>query len=110
MKGIYISGAVTGNDCYEENFNREEEYLRKEFPGIPIFNPARIMRGYPYMGYEDCMQVCIHTIDLFCDTVYMLPDWKGSKGANRELGFALGRDIAVIYADKWHLLEEASEE
>lgn len=98
-EGIYISGPITGFEDYKETFAKAEEDLMKRFPGAKIFNPARIMEGFPYLDYEDCMTVCLTVLDNFCDTIYMLKYWEDSRGANRELGYALGQDKAVIYAE-----------
>lgn len=95
--GIYISGAVTGAEGYKERFAKAEEHIRRVIPGKPIFNPVSIIEGYPcFLSYETCMEICINALE-YCDTIYMLSDWKSSKGANREYGYALGKDMTIIF-------------
>ena len=95
--GIYISGAVTGAEGYKERFAKAEECLKGVIPGKPIFNPVSIIEGYPgFLSHETCMEICINALS-YCDTIYMLSDWKSSKGANREYGYALGSDMTIIF-------------
>lgn len=95
--GIYISGAVTGAEGYETRFAKAESIIRESFPEKPVFNPAAFIKGYPNrMAYETCMEICINALS-YCDTIYMLSDWKSSKGANREYGYALGSDMNIIF-------------
>ncbi|WP_130861449.1 DUF4406 domain-containing protein [Bacilliculturomica massiliensis] len=46
-------------------------------------------------AYEECMKIAMCMMDM-CDTVYMLAGWRNSRGANREYGYALGRDMTVL--------------
>ena len=105
--GIYLSGAVTGAEGYEERFQSAEDKIRELYPGKPIFNPVKFIEGYPMMSYETCMQICINALD-YCDTICMLSDWKASKGANREYGYALASDKKILFYDDIEE-EEASE-
>lgn len=47
------------------------------------------------MGYEGIMRI---DLDLLATADYLvqLPGWEDSKGANRELGFALGTDKIIV--------------
>ena len=39
---IYISGAITNNHDYKEDFERAEDYLQREYPSADIINPALV--------------------------------------------------------------------
>lgn len=47
------------------------------------------------MEYEDYMKMALAMLDL-CDAIYMLSDWEKSCGANREYGYALGKDMIIL--------------
>lgn len=44
---IYISGAITNNPNYKEDFERAEDYLQREYPGAEIINPALVNSHLP---------------------------------------------------------------
>jgi hypothetical protein len=44
------------------------------------------------------MDICLRLLDR-CDTIYMLDGWQQSKGANREYGYALAKDMMIIKED-----------
>ena len=93
---IYISGKVTDNPDYFEQFNKAYACLVDEHPDAQIFNPVDIMSVFPDgLSYEEIMDFCMYILDK-CDTIYMLKGWEDSKGANREYGYALGRDMIII--------------
>lgn len=94
---IYISGKVTGNPDYIEHFNKAYAHLVDRYPDAQIFNPVDIMSVFPDgLTYEEIIDFCMYILDK-CDTIYMLKGWKESKGANREYGYALGKDMAIMY-------------
>lgn len=93
---IYISGAITNNENYKKDFEKAESEVRG-LGGIP-YNPARIGLP-PEADYEEYMKLCLDMVDM-CEGIYMLKNWKESKGANRELGYALGQDKIVIYQNE----------
>ena len=39
---IYISGAITNNPNYKEDFERAEDYLQRKYPKAEIINPALV--------------------------------------------------------------------
>ena len=39
---IYISGAITNNPNYKEDFERAEDFLQREYPSADIINPALV--------------------------------------------------------------------
>lgn len=91
---VYISGAITGTNDYMERFQKAENNLKKQ--GYSVINPARLNS---VMGddaeYEEYMKISLCMLCI-CDAIYMLEGWQQSRGANREFGYALARDIMIM--------------
>ena len=98
MKRIYISGPITGTTDYLERFDQAEEDLKEEFGDkVVIFNPARVNNGMPEQAtYEQYMTISFALMDM-CDAIYLLNGWEDSKGCNREYGYALGKDMIILF-------------
>lgn len=92
---IYISGKISGlpTAAVEKKFDEAESLIRAE-GHIPI-NPNKIV--YEGLEYEDYMHIDFALIDV-CDAVHMLPDWKDSDGAGRELDYAIEKGKFVRFA------------
>lgn len=91
---IYLSGAITGTTDYMERFKAAEEKLTQD--GHTVFNPAAVNAMMPTgTTYEEYMRVSFTLLDM-CDAIYMMDGWQGSKGANREYGYALGKDMIIV--------------
>lgn len=82
MSKVYIAGKIDGLENYREKFKEAEDKLIAE--GYICMNPSVLPKGFPYEAY---MPICIAMINQ-CDTVYMLNNWGGSKGARFELEYA----------------------
>ena len=92
---IYISGAITGTDNYMEQFSKAEKELTEQ--GYSVVNPAKVNAQLPEdTSYEEYMKMSFCMLDM-CDGVYMLKGWKKSWGANREYGYALAKDMIIMY-------------
>ena len=89
--GIYIAGKITDLPNYKENFQRAEDKLLGL--GHICLNPSNLPEGLPYEAY---MPICFAMIDA-CDTIYMLDNWKDSKGAIRELAYAQSKGKKIMY-------------
>lgn len=95
---IYISGPMTGHFGFELEFAKREEHLRLQ--GHDAVNPAKlsdIIRTN--MKTEDWLAIDLALLNV-CDAIYMMKGWQDSKGANRELGFAMGAGMKVIYEEE----------
>lgn len=94
---LYLSGPITGVDNYQEIFRTARGRLTAM--GYKVINPAEMI-GVLHEGasYEDFLDIDLALLAK-ADVLVQLPDWEGSRGANRELGFALGADKIVVFLD-----------
>jgi hypothetical protein len=113
---IYLSGKISGNDNYKEDFAKAEAAVRKlakaqQWAECCIVNPVtdkNIRRAYKeaneagFYDYAYLLSRCIAQIR-FCSAIVMLPNWTDSKGAKAELAFAKARG-----ADVYFLLENGA--
>ena len=94
---IYISGAITNNPNYKEDFERAEDYLQREYPSADIINPALVNSFFPKSTtHEEYMKMCFCMLDM-CDSIYLLKGFEKSCGANRELGYAMAKDMIIMH-------------
>ena len=94
---IYISGAITNNPNYKEDFERAEDYLQREYPNDEIINPALVNSFLPKSTtYEEYMKMSFCMLDM-CEAIFMLKGWSKSCGANRELGYAMANNMIIMY-------------
>ena len=92
---IYIAGKITGDPDFKEKFQAVEEKLKAL--GHTVMNPAVLPLGFEHHEY---MNVCLAMIDV-CDCVYMLPDWRDSKGACIERDYAIAkRKLITMHVDR----------
>ena len=88
---IYIAGKITGEPNYKETFKIVENDLLEA--GHTVLNPSILPLGFEH---EEYMHICYAMIDV-CDSVYMLSNWKDSKGAKLEQNYALDQGKLVAY-------------
>lgn len=91
----YLSGPITGHKNYRQQFARAAGALKEM--GYVVINPAELGAALPLdqMSYEDIMKIDMALLAA-ADYLVQLPGWEDSKGANRELGFALGTDKIIV--------------
>lgn len=95
MSKIYISGPITGTTDYMERFEKAENYLNSK--GYSVINPAKVNAQMPKdTTYEEYMKMSFTMLDM-CEYIYMLDGWNKSTGANRELGYAMAKDMTIMY-------------
>lgn len=88
---IYIAGKIVGEDNYLEKFKNVQEKLEGE--GHLIMNPTILPKGFEWDEY---MKICYSMIDV-CDAVYLLNNWKNSKGATLEREYAINKNKLIKY-------------
>ena len=94
---FYISGAITNNPNYKEDFERAEDYLNQFYPSSEIINPALVNSHLPKSTtHEEYMRMSFCMLDM-CDSVYFTKGWEESKGANQEYGYALAKDKTILF-------------
>lgn len=91
----YLSGPITGHKDYRRQFAEAAAALKEL--GYVVINPAELDQALPVeeLGYEGIMRIDLELLST-ADYLVQLPGWENSKGANRELGFALGTDKIVV--------------
>lgn len=90
---VYISGAISGTHDYYWRFAEAEKYLKSK--GYKVVNPAAVVQSMPEMEYEEIMDFCFQLMDM-CGAIYMMEGWQQSLGANREYGYAVGKEMCVL--------------
>lgn len=89
---IYISGAITDNPNYKEEFAKAEEFL-SDGKGWEVINPAKNVCS----SYKEYIDVGLMQL-MECDAIYMLDNgWELSKGASLELEYAKAVGLRIIY-------------
>lgn len=94
---IYIAGKVTGEDVKpcKEKFLRAEYVLRKK--GYEVVNPTKLLS--PTANWNEAMRVCIKEL-AGCDEIYMLEDWRESRGASIEHLVAKAIGLKITYQNR----------
>ena len=96
-KIVYLSGKITGNENYKQDFSVAEEYLNRL--GYIVVSPARLEElSSDKLSYEQYMRVCYSLIDI-SDIIFMVSGWQNSKGARAELIYAKSLGKEVKYQD-----------
>ena len=93
-KIVYISGAITGVDSCKQDFEYAADKLMTD--GYRVVNPVFMDEVMPNAEYEDYMKADMLLLGI-CDCIYMLKGWEKSCGANRELGYALAKDMEIMF-------------
>jgi len=89
---VYIAGPMTGIENYNfEKFNAKAAELIEK--GWRVLNPAKI----PIMpDYKTYYPINCAMLD-GSDAIYLLDGWEDSKGARKELFYAIDHDIPVLF-------------
>jgi len=94
---VYVAGPMTGIvDFNFPAFNQAAEMLRSK--GYIVENPADhgLVEGAEWADY---LAYDLTRIGL-CGSIYLLPGWEQSKGAQLEVMIAQRLGMGVIYADE----------
>ena len=93
---IYISGAITNNPNYKQQFQEAEQHLKQLYPNAIILNPTILPEG---LDYNDYMHIDMAMIEI-ADMIYFIEGWEESKGANIELCHAIAHNKKIVYLDQ----------
>ena len=97
MKKVFISGKITGENIVNCMFKFKQAMLDKEIMDFElIINPLLHLDMYFGISHEEAMERCFNDLKT-CTHIYMLTDWKESKGAKMENKFAKDNGIKIIY-------------
>lgn len=91
---VYISGPISGNKFYKQDFERAEEDLRSE--GYEPVNPAAVYEEGMCMTYKEYIDNDLELLAK-CDGIYMLRGWRGSKGARLEHQYAITTGMWIAH-------------
>lgn len=94
---IYVSGAITKDPNFKQNFQKHVQKLRAK--GHNVFDPTVWTRENLRLTYEEYMRLDMAMLEM-CSAIYMLPGWSVSEGAKRELDRAVELGLKVYYADQ----------
>lgn len=93
-KVVFISGKITNDSNYFDKFMIAENKLKSY--GCIVLNPIIIP---PNMKYESQMAICFSLIDQ-AEYIYMLKDYKQSKGSQRELYYAQAKNKKILFQEE----------
>jgi hypothetical protein len=91
---VYLSGKITGSSEFKNEFADAERFLLDK--GYIVLNPAKLDLISPDLTYAEYMAICYRLIDI-SDIVFMLAEWKHSKGATAELKYAKSLGKKIMY-------------
>lgn len=97
---VYIAGKVTGLPVseYAENFSKAEEFLSGK--GFQTINPVKLIEtvqdAIPWeLSHMEIMDIDL-TVLAYCDAIYLMKNWKESRGAREEYRHAIGNGLDII--------------
>ena len=98
---IYLSGKITGNPDYEEDFRKAEDYMKALGlvgkcaidENSTFYNPAHLPDGKTPVEY---MRICFAALEM-ASIVVLLPNWTDSAGAKLEHDYAKYIGKKIIY-------------
>lgn len=88
---VFISGGITNNPTYVEDFNNAEIYLKSK--GYVVLNPTILTLGLDYVHY---LHIDFAMIDC-ADIIYVLKSGTNSYGSKLEVAHAKRLKIKIIY-------------
>ena len=92
---IYICGKITGTVDYKEKFEFAETDIKSA--GHTPINPVKFNERVGETSYEKIMKNCIALLEL-CEGIYVIDGAEDSCGCNREIGFAIARNMKFFDA------------
>jgi len=94
---LYLSGKISGNENYKEDFAAGRAML--ENSGYDVCDPTTF--DFPEdVSWDEAMKYDIREM-LRCDGVALLPNWEESKGACIEARLASDLGMATRLLSRW---------
>ena len=93
---VYISGKITGLDIEDVKrmFQLAENMLKIAY--VDVINPMKISPQKFEPTWKDYMIADIEKL-IYCDAIFMIHNWKDSKGAILEHHIAKELGLEIIY-------------
>lgn len=93
---IYVGGKVSGlaPSEFHAKFDKAKALVQKLNPDAEIIIPTDLCNDD--WNWEKCMDVCLDAL-WNCDTLYLMSDWKDSKGSFIEKKIAEKRCMKIFY-------------
>lgn len=95
---IYVAGKITGLSKEESDKKFEEAAKMLREQGHRVFIPT-VLPAYDEVSHDDYLHICFAMIDI-CECVYMLKNWRQSKGAKKERLYATTKGKVILYEDE----------
>lgn len=97
---IYISGPITNNPNFKEDFGNAAEVIAER--GHEYINPAKNAEVIPDAQHCQYMTLCYQMLP-WADAITFLPGWEDSKGAQEEYQWAkaLGLFLYDLETDRF---------
>lgn len=95
---VFISGKITGEPlmpCIAKFVDAKLDLMIGRRI-LNVVNPLNLEGIYFGIGHEEALKICLAELKT-CAAIFMLKDWKESKGAQIEHDFALKNNIKIIY-------------
>ena len=98
-KPVYISGKITGLKPKDYLTRFYHAQLKLQDEGFEVINPAVTQATMPpCTTYDQFMQMSMLELS-FCGSIYMLSNWKESKGAKKEHHYAVVHGYSIRYEE-----------
>lgn len=99
IERAYIAGPMSGLPGFNYSaFYKAADLLRAR--RIAVQNPAEYGGLHPYETWQHYMRQALKML-VTCDSIYLLPGWGSSKGANIEHALALALGMTINYPETW---------
>jgi Asp-tRNA(Asn)/Glu-tRNA(Gln) amidotransferase A subunit family amidase len=92
---IYISGKISGiEDAAPQLFQAAEDMLLAQ--GFEVVNPMKLPHNHD-KSWDSYMKEDIDAIRDGCTHIYMLKNWRDSRGARNEINEAMDLKLTIIF-------------